>query len=117
MADVSIINGYNIKDATARAQIASKVSGALYTVELSNSAWTVSGGYAAQTKTVSGLKANYAIPPQIDVVTSGTDLDADKATIEAFALVLKAETGANSLTLYASDTPEVNFQVQLVVWE
>lgn len=117
MADVSVINGYNIKDATAREQIASKVSGALYTVELSNSAWTASNGYATQTQTVSGLKANYAIPPQIDVVTSGTDIDADKATVEAFALVLKADTSANAITFLASDTPSVSFTVNIVIWE
>lgn len=117
MADVSIINGYNIKDATAREQIAGKLSGATYTATFASGSWTTSNGYSAQTQTVTGLKASYSVPPQIDVVMSGTDAAADSATAEAFALVLKADTAANSITLLASEAPSVSFTLNIVVWE
>lgn len=142
MADVSILNGYNIKDATARNGLANKIddpstksSGqvltyngtaweaetpgtpTLYSATFSSASWTTSNGYSTQTQTVTGLKASYSVPPQIDVVMSGTDAAADSATAEAFALVLKADTAANSITVLASDTPSVSFTLNIVVWE
>ena len=142
MADVSILNGYNIKDATARNGLANKIdnpstksngqvltyngtaweaktpnSPTLYTATFASGSWTTSGGYSTQTKAVTGLKANYTVPPQIDVVMSGTDAAADSATAEAFALVLKADTAANSITLLASEAPSVSFTLNIVVWE
>lgn len=142
MADVSILNGYNIKDTTARNGLANKIdnpstksngqvltyngtaweaktpnSPTLYTATFASGSWTTSGGYSTQTKAVTGLKASYTVPPQIDVVMSGTDAAADNATAEAFALVLKADTAANSITLLASEAPSVSFTLNIVVWE
>lgn len=142
MADVSILNGYNIKDTTARNGLANKIdnpstksngqvltyngtaweakapkSPTLYTATFASGSWTTSGGYSTQTQTVTGLKASYTVPPQIDVVMSGTDAAADSATAEAFALVLKADTAANSITLLASEAPSVSFTLNIVVWE
>lgn len=142
MADVSILNGYNIKDTTARNGLANKIDNpstksngqvltyngsaweakapkslTLYTATFASGSWTTSGGYSTQTQTVTGLKASYSIPPQIDVVMSGTDAAADSATAEAFALVLKADTAANSITLLASEAPSVSFTLNIVVWE
>lgn len=89
----------------------------LYTATFASGSWTTSGGYSTQTKSVTGLKASYTVPPQIDVVMSGTDAAADSATAEAFALVLKADTAANSITLLASEAPSVSFTLNIVVWE
>lgn len=142
MADVSILNGYNIKDTTARNGLANKIdnpstksngqvltyngtaweakapnSPTLYTATFASGSWTTSGGYSTQTKAVTGLKASYTVPPQIDVVMSGTDAAADSATAEAFALVLKADTATDSITLLASEAPSVSFTLNIVVWE
>ena len=85
---------------------------AQYTVTFSSTAWTSSSGYYKQTKTVSGLQANYSVAPDIDVSLSGTDAESDAELISAFALVSVAQTATNSLTLLCcGDPPEINLPV------
>lgn len=118
MADVSIINGYNIKDATAREQIAGKLSGTTYTATLASGSWTQSGDYYTQTVTVNGLKATYQIAPVVDCSLSGTDADADNAILTAFGAVAIISTGANSLTATAiGAAPQVSVPIIINVWE
>lgn len=89
-----------------------------YTGTLLASGWAAdSHGYQAQTITITGLKASYAIDPQWDVALSGTDPDADAALLEGFALIHNYVTGANSLTAQCiGKAPTVNIPVKVVVF-
>lgn len=89
-----------------------------YTGTLLASGWSEdSHGYQAQTITISGLKASYAIDPQWDVALSGTDPDADAALLEGFALIHNYKTGAKSLTAQCiGKAPTVNVPVKVVVF-
>lgn len=89
-----------------------------YTGTLLASGWAAdSHGYQAQTITITGLKASYAIDPQWDVALSGTDPDADAALLEGFALIHNYVTGANSLTAQCiGKAPTVNVPVKVVVF-
>ena len=89
-----------------------------YTGTLLASGWAAdSHGYQAQTITISGLKASYAIDPQWDVALSGTDPDADAALLEGFAVIHNYVTGANSLTAQCiGKAPTVNIPVKVVVF-
>ena len=89
-----------------------------YTGTLLASGWAAdSHGYQAQTITITGLKASYAVDPQWDVALSGTDPDADAALLEGFALIHNYATGANSLTAQCiGKAPEINIPVKVVVF-
>ena len=89
-----------------------------YTGTLLASGWAAdSYGYQAQTITITGLKASYAVDPQWDVALSGTDPDADAALLEGFALIHNYITGANSLTAQCiGKAPTVNVPVKVVVF-
>lgn len=89
-----------------------------YTGTLLASGWSEdSHGYQAQTITISGLKASYAIDPQWDVALSGTDPDADAALLEGFALIHNYKTGAKSLTAQCiGKAPTVNVPIKVVVF-
>lgn len=89
-----------------------------YTGTLLASGWSEdSHGYQAQTITITGLKASYAIDPQWDVALSGTDPDADAALLEGFALIHNYVVGTNSLTAQCiGKAPTVNVPVKVVVF-
>lgn len=89
-----------------------------YTGTLLADNWAAdSYGYQAQTITIAGLQADYAVDPQWDVVLSGTDPDADAALLEGFALIHNYKTGANSLTAQCiGSAPSVNIPIKVVVF-
>lgn len=89
-----------------------------YTGTLLADGWAAdSYGYQAQTITIAGLQADYAVDPQWDVVLSGTDPDADEALITGFALIHNYTTGANSLTAQCiGSAPSVNIPIKVVVF-
>lgn len=89
-----------------------------YTGTLLSDGWAEdSYGYQAQTITIEGLAAEYAVDPQWDVALSGTDPDADAALLEGFALIHNYQTGENSLTAQCiGDAPSVNIPVKVVVF-
>lgn len=89
-----------------------------YTGTLLASGWAAdSHGYQAQTITISGLKASYAVDPQWDVALSGTDPDADAALLEGFALIHNYVVGTNSLTAQCiGAAPTINIPVKVVVF-
>ena len=110
-------------DAATKKYVDESVAGAgsgpkQYTGTLLASGWAAdSHGYQAQTITITGLKASYAIDPQWDVALSGTDPDADAALLEGFALIHNYVTGANSLTAQCiGKAPTVNVPVKVVVF-
>ena len=89
-----------------------------YTGTLLASAWAAdANGYKAQTITIAGLKASYAVDPQWDVALTGTDREADTALLEGFALIHNYTTGANSLTAQCIGTaPTVNIPIKVVTF-
>ena len=110
-------------DAATKKYVDDSVAGAgsgpkQYTGTLLASGWAAdSHGYQAQTITITGLKASYAIDPQWDVALSGTDPNADAALLEGFAVIHNYVTGANSLTAQCiGKAPTVNIPVKVVVF-
>lgn len=87
-----------------------------YTGTLLSNAWALDAhGYYAQTITIEGLKANYDVDPEWDVVLSGTDPNADAALLRGFAMIHNYTTGENSLTAQCISTaPTVNIPVKVV---
>ena len=116
---VSVASDANISDMAALlSSVPAGIEVKQYTGTLLASDWSAdSHGYQAQTITISGLKASYAVDPQWDVALSGTDPDADAALLEGFALIHNYVTGANSLTAQCiGKAPTVNIPVKVVVF-
>lgn len=89
-----------------------------YTATLTVSGWTASGGFNVQTVSVSGLKASYTVPPDIDCELTGSDASGDAAVLAAWACVSFCSTGANTLTAKCiGDAPTVNIPVIVRVFE
>lgn len=110
---------YEVVDETARSTASaaqttanSKASTNTYTPSIGTS-WTANsaGGYY-KTVTVSGILAGDN--PVVDVVM-GSDVSANALYAEAWALVTRITTAANSITLYASEAPTTAFNIQLKV--
>ena len=116
---VSVASDANISDMAALlSSVPAGIEVKQYTGTLLASGWAAdSHGYQAQTITITGLKASYDVDPQWDVALSGTDLDADAALLEGFALIHNYVTGANSLTAQCIGTaPTVNIPIKVVVF-
>lgn len=116
---VSVASDANISDMAALlSSVPAGIEIKQYTGTLLASGWAAdSHGYQAQTITIAGLKASYAIDPQWDVALSGTDPDADAALLEGFALIHNYKTGVNSLTAQCiGNAPTVNIPVKVVVF-
>ena len=89
-----------------------------YTFTLLSGNWITDIGYKIQQVTVTGLKQNYPISPDVDCVLSGTDADGDTAILEGWALVQFAETASDKITFKCiGDAPTVNIPVVLRVFE
>lgn len=101
-------NELNGKDASA---IPGKYA---YTAIIPTTGWTTYGSTDLKTitVTVNGLAATDDVI--LGLVQTGTE-STDSDTRDAFGLIVRGTTAANSLTLYATDTPEVAIPVQLVV--
>lgn len=90
-----------------------------YTVTLPSEGWMQTAyGYMVKDVSVPGLVSDYNIPPDIDVVLSLSDLDADKELMAAFGLISAATTRTDVLSVYcAGSTPSINVPIVLRVWE
>lgn len=90
-----------------------------YTVTIPSEGWMQTAyGYMVKDVSVPGLVSDYNIPPDIDVVLSLSDLDADKELIAAFGLISAATTRTDVLSVYcAGSTPSINVPIVLRVWE
>jgi len=82
-----------------------------YTATIPASGWSGSEPSVCEVA-VSGLLANDR--PIVDLVASSTYATAD-AQIEGYGAIYKAVASANKLTVYATDTPEVNLPIQIKV--
>ena len=86
------------------------------TVTLTTSGWTLSGNRYYQTVNVTGVTASTPVV-LVDVALSGTDVDADAASLEAWGIVSanNVAQGAGTLTFYALSVPSVNIPVNVGV--
>lgn len=82
---------------------------AYYTATIPAAGWTGSGPYT-NSVTVTGILASDR--PDIDLVASG-DFATAKSEIEAWGLVYRAVTAANSINFYATEKPTVALNVQI----
>jgi len=82
------------------------------TATFSIAGWVLdsSNGYYTQSVAVTGMTANGT--PVLDLVTSGNAANME-AQQDAWALILQAETLSGYLKLYASETPSIDFTVQI----
>lgn len=93
-------------------------SAAMFTATLLASGWTDDGSYSRQTVTVTGLKASYNAPPDVDCELTGTDADGDSAVLQGWALVHICQTAENALTaLCIGSAPDVNIPIVIRVFE
>ena len=86
------------------------------TVTLTTSGWSQSGSRYSQTVNVPGVTASTPVV-LVDVALSGTDVDADAASLEAWGIVSanNVAQGAGTLTFYALSVPSVNIPVNVGV--
>lgn len=86
------------------------------TVTLTTSGWAQSGSRYAQTVNVTGVTASTPVV-LVDIALSGTDIDADAASLEAWNIVSanNVAQGAGTLTFYAMSVPSVNIPVNVGV--
>lgn len=93
-------------------------SAAMFTATLLASGWTDNGSYSRQTVTVTGLKASYNAPPDVDCELTGTDADGDSAVLQGWALVHICQTAENALTaLCIGSAPDVNIPIVIRAFE
>ena len=86
------------------------------TVTLTTSGWAQSGSRYSQTVNVTGVTASTPVV-LVDVALSGTDLNADAASLEAWGIVSanNVAQGDGTLTFYALSVPSVNIPVNVGV--
>ena len=108
---VTSVNGQ-----TGDVEVQSGSEAASYTATLTTSGWAQSGSRYAQTVNVTGVTASTPVV-LVDVALSGTDLDADAASLEAWGIVSanNVAQGAGKLTFYARSVPSVNVPVNVGV--
>ena len=106
-------DGQEWKDAPSGGMTATQ-----YTFTLLSGNWITDIGYKIQQVTVTGLKQNYPVSPDVDCVLSGSDTEGDTAILEGWALVQFAETASDKITFKCiGDAPTVNIPVILRVFE
>lgn len=93
------------------ATVAGKAETETYSGTLPVDGWTDNTGYFTKAVTVAGILATDE--PILDLVTTTAGFEAEQ---EAWGLVFKAETSADTITFYASEVPatEVNFTAKVV---
>ena len=108
---VTSVNGQ-----TGDVEVQSGSEAASYTATLTTSGWAQSGDRYAQTVNVTGITASTPVV-LVDVALSGTDIDADAASLEAWGIVSanNVAQGAGTLTFYALSVPSVNIPVNVGV--
>ena len=93
-----------------------EMGGKAYTVLLRSTGWAQSGNRYSQTVNVTGITASTPVV-LVDVDLSGTDVNADAASLEAWGIVSanNVAQGAGTLTFYALSVPSVNVPVNVGV--
>ena len=108
---VTSVNGQ-----TGDVEVQSGSEAASYTATLTTSGWAQSGDRYSQTVNVTGITASTPVV-LVDVALSGTDINADAASLEAWSLVSanNVAQGAGTLTFYTLIIPSVNVPVNVGV--
>lgn len=108
---VTSVNGQ-----TGDVTVQSGSEAASYTATLTTSGWAQSGNRYSQTVNVTGVTASTPVVI-VDVALSGTDVDADAASLEAWNIVSanNVAQGDGTLTFYALSVPSVNVPVNVGV--
>ena len=83
---------------------------AKYTGTLAAASWSGNSAPYYQALTINGLLASDT--PTVDVVMSGT-YSTDDARNSAWAVIYRAVTSADTLTVYASELPTVDLPIQM----
>ena len=93
-----------------------EMGGKAYTVLLRSTGWAQSGNRYSQTVNVTGITASTPVV-LVDVDLSGTDVNADAASLEAWGIVSanNVAQGDGTLTFYAMSVPSVNIPVNVGV--
>ena len=93
-----------------------EMGGEAYTAVLTAFGWAQSGSRYSQTVSVPGVTASTPVV-LVDVALSGTDIDADAASLEAWGIVSanNVAQGNGTLTFYALSVPSVNIPVNVGV--
>lgn len=108
---VTSVNGQ-----TGDVEVQSGSEAASYTATLTTSGWAKSGDRYSQTVNVTGVTASTPVV-MVDVALSGTDIDADAASLEAWGIVSanNVAQGDGTLTFYALSVPSINVPVNVGV--
>lgn len=82
----------------------------LYEATIYAEHWTGNAAPYTNNVTINGLLATDT--PIVDMIAS-SDFKTVESEIEGYALIYKMTTSSNTLTVYATDKPEVNINIQL----
>ena len=111
-ADPITVKTGNLENGAVTAdKLAAGAVSAVYAVELPVSGWTGSEAPYSQTVAVSGLKASDT--PIVDLVLSGS-YAVDRVRLEQYGLLYRADTGTDSLTVYAAERPTGLLPIRLL---
>lgn len=89
------------------------------TATFAASGWSADGTYGGVKKTVSvsGLVADYEVPPVVGLKNTGSTAAGDAAEKTAFGSVSRFVTGAGFITAYAPAAPSTGFTVNVITQE
>lgn len=89
------------------------------TAAFTTSGWSADGTYGGVKKTVSvsGLVADYEVPPVVGLKNTGSTAAGDAAERVAFGSVSRFVTGAGFITAYAPAAPSTGFTVNVITQE
>ena len=111
-ADPITVKTGNLENGAVTAdKLAAGAVSAVYTAELPVSGWTGSEAPYSQTVAVGGLKASDT--PIADLVLSGS-YAVDRVRLEQYGLLYRADTGTDSLTVYAAERPTELLPIRLL---
>lgn len=96
--------------AVTDAKIAANAVSTVYTATIPANGWTGSNAPYTNTVSVSGLLASDT--PIIDMIPSST-FSAAESEIEAYGMIYRMVASNNMLTVYATDIPDVDINIQI----
>lgn len=95
-----------------QAALDAKATVSYYTATLLSTGWTGSAAPYSQDVTVTGITADDR--PKVEIVQTGTEAT-DEPMRDAWGVVTRAVSGADKITVYASEKPQVDIPIQLEV--
>lgn len=105
-----ITSGLIAASAVTAAKIANNAVSTLYTATIPANGWTGSDAPYTNTVSVAGLLSSDT--PIVDMIPSST-FSAAEAEIEAYGMIYRMVASNGSLTVYATDIPDVDINIQM----